>query len=53
MQRLSKRDFLAKAVSCSGCETVWNDVGGNRTGLAEMNAGLRNHGEHVNEEPRE
>jgi len=37
----------------SGCETVWNDVGGNRTGLSLMNEDPRNREEDVDEELRE
>ena len=51
--KIEKKRFFGEGGKLSGCETVWNNVGGNRTGLAEMNTGLRNHREHVDEEPRE
>jgi len=42
-----------KEPSGCGCEIVWNNVGGNQTGLALMNEDLRNHEEDVDKEQQE
>ena len=51
--KIEKKGYSGESERKHRDKLVWNDVGGNQTGLAEMNTGLRNHGEHVDKEPRE
>jgi len=51
--KLEQKGFSGKGDKPFGCETVWNDVGENRTGLALMNEDLRNHEEHIGEKQEE
>ena len=41
--KLEQKGFSGEGDKPFGCETVWNDVGENRTGLALMNEGSKNH----------
>ena len=50
--KIEQKGFFGKGNKLSGCETVWNDVGGNQTGLSLMNEDLRNREEHVGEEQK-
>ena len=48
--KVERKKFFGDGKEQSGYE---NDIGGNQMGLAKMNKGPKNHGEHIDEEPRE
>ena len=50
--KIAKRGCSGEGERQPGHEVVWNDVGENRTGLAEMNEGRKNHEVRVDEELR-
>jgi hypothetical protein len=51
--KIEEKGYFCESEGKSGHKIVWNDVGGNRMGLALMNEDLRNHKEDVDEEQRE
>jgi hypothetical protein len=50
--KIEEKGYFGESEGKSGHEIVWNDVGGNQTGLAEMNEGRKNHEVRVDEELR-
>ena len=50
--KITKRGCSGEGERQPGHEVVWNNVGENRTGLAEMNEGWKNHKVRVDEELR-
>ena len=50
--KIEKKRYSGESERKHGDELVWNDVGGNRTGLALMNEDLKNHEGHIDEELR-
>jgi hypothetical protein len=50
--KIVKRGCSGEGERQPGHEVVWNDVGENRMGLAEMNEGRKNHEVRIDEELR-
>ena len=50
--KIEKKGYSGESERKHGDELVWNNVGGNRMGLAEMNKDPKNHEGRIDEELR-